>query len=169
MSLNQAPPPTLRTERLTLRQLLHSDDNEIFALRTNEEVNRYLDRAPSQSIGDAQKFIQIILQNQSLYWAITLTGNNTLIGTVCLFDLSDNLQQAEIGYELLPEFQSKGIMQEALRAVIDLAFQHLRLNSLTACTQGENKASLRLLEKLNFAKQQMQEDNLVTYILNRKR
>ncbi len=169
MSLNQVPPPPLLTEKLTLRPLLNTDDRQIFALRTNAKVNRYLYRAPSQSIGDAQKFIQIILQNQSLYWAITLTDNNTLIGTVCLFNLSDNLQQAEIGYELLPEFQRKGIMQEALRAVIDLAFQHLRLNSLTACTHGENEASVRVLEKLKFVRQQMQEDNLVTYILNRKR
>ena len=105
---NFNPFPVLKTERLTLRQLVSSDANEIFALRSNDNVNKYLDRKPAKSIDDAKTFIETInkniQRNDSIYWAITLTGTNKLIGTICLFNLSDDNFKAEIGYELLTDF-----------------------------------------------------------------
>ena len=84
---NFKPFPVLKTERLTLRQLASSDDNEIFALRSNENVNKYLDRKPSKSIDDAKTFIQTInkniQKNDSIYWAISLNDTDKLIGTIC--------------------------------------------------------------------------------------
>jgi ribosomal-protein-alanine N-acetyltransferase len=50
------PFPVIKTERLTLRQLSVNDDKEIFALRSDKQVNKYLDREPSNSIEDARKF-----------------------------------------------------------------------------------------------------------------
>jgi ribosomal-protein-alanine N-acetyltransferase len=159
------PLPILKTERLTLRPLQLSDDHQIFALRSNESVNRYLGRKPSASIDDARKFIQAIVENQSFYWAITLDGADELIGTICLYNLSNDHQSAEIGYELLPKFQGRGIMQEALAAVIDFAFQYLNLNLLEAYTHYENQSSSRLLEKLDFKRQDVDEENMVLYTL----
>lgn len=154
MGKNFTPFPVLKTERLTLRQLRSSDDKEIFALRSNDNVNKYLDRKPSKSIDDAKNFIQTINENiqrnDSIYWAITLNGTDKLIGTICLFDFSEDHLKGEIGYELLPDFQGKGIMQEATSKVIHFAFQHLGLNSIEAYTHSENKGSTILLEKLNF-------------------
>jgi ribosomal-protein-alanine N-acetyltransferase len=54
------PFPVLKTERLTLRQLISSDDKEIFALRSDDNVNKYLDRKPSKSLEDAKNFIRTI-------------------------------------------------------------------------------------------------------------
>lgn len=159
------PLPILKTDRLALRPLQLSDDHKIFALRSNEDVNRYLGRKPRAFIDEARNFIQAIVENQSFYWAITLNGANELIGIICLYNLSDDNQRAEIGYELLPDFQGKGIMQEAIAAVIDLAFQHLQLNLLEAYTHHENQASSRLLEKLDFKRQDVNEENMVLYTL----
>ena len=165
MNDKNTPPPILETDRLTIRPLQTSDDQQIFALRSNEDVNRYLGRKPSASIDDARKFIQAIVENQSFYWAITSNGANELIGTICLFNLSDDHQSAEIGYELLPEFQGKGIMQEAISRVIDFAFQYLNLNLLEAYTHYKNQSSVRLLEKLDFKRQDIDEENMVLYTL----
>src|SRR5688500_12084038 len=135
------PFPVLKTERLTLRQLVSDDANEIFALRSDGNVNKYLDRKPSKSIDDAKRFIQTIdeniQRNDSIYWAITLNGTDKLIGTICLFEFSDDNLKAEIGYELLPDFQGKGIMQEATSKVIDFGIQHIGLNSIEAYTHCE--------------------------------
>ncbi|MEO6550457.1 MAG: GNAT family N-acetyltransferase, partial [Ferruginibacter sp.] len=115
------PFPVLKTDRLILRQLAITDDNEIFALRSDDSVNRYLDRRPSKSIEDAKSFIQaineIIQKNDSIYWAISLSGK--LIGTICLFKFADDNSKAEIGYELLPIYQGKGFMQEAASKVLE--------------------------------------------------
>ncbi len=166
---NFKPFPVLKTERLTLRQLVGTDANEIFALRSNGNVNKYLDRKPSKSIDDAKTFIQTINENiqrnNSIYWAITLNGVDKLIGTICLFDFSEDNLKAEIGYELLPDFQGKGIMQEATLKVIDFGSQHIRLNSIEANTHFENQSSTRLLEKFNFKVHSVDDNNLMIFKL----
>ena len=148
------PFPVLKTERLILRQLENHDANEIYALRSNDKVNKYLERKPSKSINDANVFIQAIHKNfqsnQSFYWAITLNGCDELIGTICLFDFSADNLKAEIGYELLPDFHGKGIMQEAIAKVIDFGMQDIGLNLIEANTHHENKNSIVLLNKFNF-------------------
>ncbi len=164
---NFKPFPVLKTERLTLRQLVSSDTNEIFALRSNGNVNKYLDRKRSKSIDDAKTFIQTINENiqrnNSIYWAITLSNTDKLIGTICLFDFSHDNSKAEIGYELLPDFQRKGIMREATSKVIDFGIQHIGLNSIEAYTHSENQSSTRLLEKSNFKKNGAGEGNLMMF------
>ena len=166
---NFTPFPVLKTERLTLRQLVSSDENEIFALRSNENINKYLGRQPAKSIDDAKNFIQSINENikrnDSVYWAITLNGADKLIGTICLFDFSEDNSKVEIGYELLPDFQGKGIMQEATSKVIDFATQQLEVNSIEAYTHSENQSSTGLLEKLNFKKYSTVDDNLIIFKL----
>ena len=166
---NFTPFQVLKTERLLLRQLRSTDDKEIFALRSNDDVNKYLDRKPGKSIDDAKNFIQTINENirrnNSVYWAITLNGADKLIGTICLFNFSEDHSKAEIGYELLPDFQGKGIMQEAISKVIDFGFQHARLQSIEAYTHSENQSSTRLLEKLSFKKVGAADENLLIFKL----
>ncbi len=142
------PFPILKTDRLILRQLLISDDKELFALRSNEKVNKYLDRTPNKIIEDSQIFIETILKNQLIYWAITM--NNQLIGTICLFGFEDSSGKAEIGFELLPDFQGKGIMYEATSKVIEYSFEMIQLNLLEGFVHKENQPSRKLLKKLNF-------------------
>jgi [ribosomal protein S5]-alanine N-acetyltransferase len=157
------PFPVLKTERLTLRQLSVNDDKEIFALRSDKQVNKYIDRDPSKTIGDARKFIdkisEVVKQNEGIYWAITLTDNDNLVGTICLFNFSNENDQAEIGYELLPAFQGQGIMQEALSKVINFGLQVLGLKTIEAYTRLENKHSTKLLEKANFEKQESSDNH----------
>ena len=50
--------PILTTERLTLRQLLESDVQEIFLLRSDKTINKFLDRKPSETLEDALNFIR---------------------------------------------------------------------------------------------------------------
>ncbi len=146
--------PTLTTERLTLRQPLESDVQEIFLLRSDTMVNKYLDRQPSETLEEALSFIKKVNENFSnnngCYWAITHTDNKKLIGTICLFDFSDELKKCEIGYELLPNYQGKGIMNEALEKIIEFTFQTLGLETIDAFTHKDNQSSTRLLQKFNF-------------------
>ena len=166
---NFTPFPVLKTERLTLRQLISSDDKEIFALRSDDSVNKYLGRKPAESIDDARNFIKAINENiqtnVSIYWAITLNDSDKLIGTICLFDFSKDNLKAEIGYELLPNFRGKGIMQEAISKVIDFAIQHIGLNVIEAYTHAKNESSARLLDKLNFKRHSAADDNFMIFKL----
>jgi ribosomal-protein-alanine N-acetyltransferase len=148
------PFPILTTERLTLRQLSISDDQEIFTLRSDSEINKYLDRQPSKTIEDARNFINMINENiqknVSLYWAITLHETNTLVGTICLYGFNDENNNCEIGYELLTNFQKQGIMKEAVEKVIEYAFRKIKVQKIEAFLHRENQNSINLLEKLLF-------------------
>lgn len=148
--------PTLITERLMLRQPLESDVQEIFLLRSDMIVNKYLDRQPAETVEEVLSFIKKVNENfsnnEGFYWAIAHTGNKKLIGTICLFDFSDELKKCEIGYELLPAYQGQGIMYEAVEKVIEFSFQALGLDTIDACTHKDNESSARLLQKFNFEK-----------------
>ena len=120
-----SPFPTLITSRLTLRQPLESDSRQILWLRSDPLVNKYLDRQPSETSGEVLSFIRQVndnfKDNDGFYWGIAETRNDKLIGTICLFDFSDKLKKCEIGFELLPNYQGKGIMTEALQKIIEFA------------------------------------------------
>jgi ribosomal-protein-alanine N-acetyltransferase len=158
LSVTFTPFPVLKTGRLTLRQLSVNDDKEIFALRSDKQVNKYIDRDPSNTIEDARKFIhkiaEVVRQGEGIYWAITLADNDKLVGTICLFNFSNENDQAEIGYELLPAFQRQGIMQEAISKVISFGFQVIGLKTIEAYTHLKNENSSKLLERNNFRKQE---------------
>ncbi len=148
------PFPVLTTERLTLRQPVINDEQEIFALRSDSVLNKYLDRQVSRTIDDARNFINKVNdntnKNESLYWAITLTGRNILVGTICLFDFSDENARCEIGYELLTSFQGQGIMKEAAEKVISYAFFTVGIQKIVAVPHKDNQNSIKLLEKFSF-------------------
>jgi len=154
LSRTFAPFPILTTERLTLRQLVSNDEQEIFTLRSDSEINKYLDRQKSNTIDDAKNFINKVNENiskgDSLYWAITLSDKNILVGTICLFGFSDENNKCEIGYELLTNFQGQGIMKEAAEKVIDYAFNTIKVKKIEAFLHRDNQSSIKLLEKFLF-------------------
>ena len=154
LELNFSPFPVLTTQRLIMRQLKMEDENEIYALRSDEGVNRFLDRQKAKSIEDARKFIttisNVVANNEGLYWAITLKGNDRLIGTVSFWNISREEYRGEVGYELDPAFQGQGIMQEALTIVLKFGFDKLGFRKIVAIPSAENLPSIRLLDKLNF-------------------
>ena len=148
------PFPALATARLTLRQLSKTDATALSILRSNEAVNRYVDRKKQTTLAQANAFIHNI--NLGIrackwqYWAICLKQNPHLIGTICLWNFSADNTIAEVGYELDPQFQGQGIMSEALAGVIHHSFHTLKLQALEAFTHKDNSRSLKLLFKHNF-------------------
>jgi len=169
---NFSPFPGLSTDRLVLRQLLATDADAILVLRNDTTVNQYLDRPKSTTLNETVQFIEKINKsialNQSIYWVITLKENNIVVGTICLWNFDGEKNTAEAGYELLPAFHGKGLMQEALKAVLDFAFIQLQLAGINAFTHINNTASGKLLQKNNFTRIGVSEENQeeIIYILN---
>jgi len=134
--------PLLNTERLRLRGLLESDAQQILAIRSNTEVNKYLDRASDTTIDDALSFIgkirTIVSNGEGFYWAITLKEKDGLIGTICYWNLDTAEKKAEVGYELYPDYQGRGLMQEAISAVLAFGFNDLRFELITSCPKQGN-------------------------------
>jgi len=138
----------LKTPRLTLRALKDSDDQDIFTLRSDKRVNEYIDRAAPFSPADCRVFIEkinrAISEGKCYYWALCHPGDE-LIGTICIWNISDDKLSAELGYELLPDWQGIGLMKEAIPAVIAFCKEQTGLRELWGVTHWKNKASVALL------------------------
>lgn len=82
------------------------------------------------------------------------------MGTIGLWNFSDDQTVCEIGFELLPAFQSQGYMNESLSPVIQYAFEILRIKKIEACTHGQNQQSIQLLIKNGFHRERGRTDPL---------
>jgi ribosomal-protein-alanine N-acetyltransferase len=154
---------SLTTERLFLREIQLEDVEEIFRLRADESVNAMIDRKSALSIDDTIEFIRQIIHNKAMMWAITLIGEAKLIGTIVYWHIEWENKKAEIGYELLPEYQGNGIMTEALKKVIAFGFEELCFKTITAESKAINLRSVKLLEKSGFEKRKQIDNGYVIY------
>jgi ribosomal-protein-alanine N-acetyltransferase len=155
--LSFSPFPVLTTERLRLRQISETDVNEIFFLRSDERVMRYIDKAPARTPEDAYEFIrktsELEKSADAVTWAICLKEDSKLLGIICLWNIKKEHYRAEVGYNLHPDYWGKGIMQEAIQEVINFGFKVMKLHSIEANINPDNEASIRLLEKNNFVRE----------------
>lgn len=151
---NQLCLPTLHSERLELRELSDNDKPDLFKMRSNEKVLKYIERPKALNIEEIIVFIDRINNdvaiNKVYYWAINLKNESKLIGTICLWNFSNNRKTAEIGYDLHPDYQGKGFMMEALNAVLKFAFKKLSIEIIEAFTHKHNATSINLLVKSGF-------------------
>jgi [ribosomal protein S5]-alanine N-acetyltransferase len=154
LQLSFSPFPVLQTRRLILRQP-HVDDTAAFTvLRSDPDVNRYIDRNVETTAEATTAFINklndAIAANESLYWVICFKENQQFAGTICLWNIIKETDTAETGYELMPAFQGKGVMQEALEAVLAYAFEQMKLQTIAAFVRHDNFKSIQLLERNKF-------------------
>lgn len=164
--------PVLITERFILRQLLDEDVEEAFLLRSDKLINKDLDRQPCVTLEDAFNFIQKVKSSSLSYWSIAQKGEDKLIGTICLFNISKELKTCEIGYELLAEYHGKGIMKEAAKKVIEFASQTLDIETIEAYTHKENESSNNFLKALGFVVANMVDEvnlNLILFRLDTRK
>lgn len=156
-TINYNPFPNLETDRLQLRRVDENDVNEIFALRSNPETMKYIPRPLVKTIEDALEHIAMIdskiENNEGINWAITVKGKPKLIGLIGYYRIRPEHFRAEIGYMLLPEFNGKGIISEALKEVVNYGFKVMKLHSVEAVIDPGNYGSEKVLEKNGFIKE----------------
>lgn len=146
--------PELKTSRLLLRNLNNHDNQMMFFLRSDKTVNFFIKREGAKKIEDAMDFIDMIQKGyekgDNINWAISKKEDEKMIGSICLWNFSEDLKTAEIGYSLHPDHQNKGMMNEALGTVIEFGFNTLNFEHIVAYTHHANQNSLKLLEKNRF-------------------
>jgi ribosomal-protein-alanine N-acetyltransferase len=169
--LNLSTVPNLSSTNFNLRQLVKADANEIFILRSDERVLEFLDIKKAETIEDAHNFIDKILNKNIdsdwIYWGISKKVNSKLIGTICLWNFSEDKSIADIGFALLPESQGKGVMQEVLPIVIEFGFNEINLSCVKGEASSKNIKSIKLMEKFGFEFEK-EVDNMVLYTLSAK-
>lgn len=158
-----APVPILTTERCMLRAIRAEDAPALFTLRSDPRVMEHLGRPRASTLADAEELIARIARNlesnEGISWAITFKGSDTLIGTIGFYRLKKEHYRSEVGYLLSPEHWRKGLMGEALDAVVHFGFHTIGFHSLEAVTAPENTASNTLLERKGFIREGLFREN----------
>jgi len=149
--------PRIDAKRVCLRMIVESDIDSLFEIFSDEQVMRYWSGPPLVDRQAARAlFEEIALANSRgsmKKWGIATLDNDTVIGTATLFNLELSNGRAEIGYAQNRNRWGQGFMNEALQALLDYAFNHLKLRRLEADVDPRNVASIRTLERLGFQRE----------------
>jgi len=150
--------PELQTERLLLRNITHDDVKEVYFLRSDREVLKYINKNPVENLEQAHDFISLVHrefeEKNAFIWAIAEKDKPAkLIGNMFLWKINKLHHRAEVGYVLHPDYWRKGIMKEVLSCVVDFSFDRIGLHSLEARIHPGNEASAMLLEKSGFTRE----------------
>lgn len=156
------PFPVLETERLRLRESRLADAEGIFAVLSAESVTRHYNLSPLASIEEARALIErrsaALRRGERIRWAVARRTDDAVIGSCGYVGWNRDARRAEIGYELHPDEQGRGLMQEALTAMLTFGFAQMQLNRVEALVVPENEPSLRLLRRLGFAEEGLLRD-----------
>lgn len=145
----------LTTERLVLRDFTEDDWLAVLAYQKNPLYLRYYawtDRTPEE----VREFIGMFLAHQQsvprlkFQLASTLKATGQLIGNCGIRLESVDAQQADMGYELDPNYWGHDYATEAARAMVQYGFSQLCVHRIWSRCIADNTGSVRVLEKLGM-------------------
>ena len=147
----------IETERLLLRPFKQADLNDFYEYASVEGVGEMAGWYHHQSIEKTQEILDRFIEEDKTF-AIVYKENNKVIGSLGIekYGLEEKLTEfdgyvgREIGYVLSKEYWGKGIMPEAVMAVINYLFGNLNFDFLLCGYYDFNNQSKRVQEKCGF-------------------
>ncbi len=160
----------LETPRLKLRQITQVDCDRLVQLNSDPEVMRYINGGIASTRAEiTDKFLPDVLSYYQEYeklgfWAVIEKSSQEFIGWVILrpesrFRLAQLLEVAEpnaleLGYRLKKASWGRGYATEVAQAFINAVGSTGNYNKIIAWAIAENKASIRVMEKLGLKLEQ---------------
>lgn len=143
--------PRVETPRLILRRLTLRDAHDVYAYAQDKEVARYVLWDVHRSIWETKGFIRFIIQQYHTgdpsSWGIVDKATGNVIGTIGFMAYQEASATVEVGYSLARSHWNKGLMTEALEAVLQECFTVLKLHRVEAQHFSENPSSGRVMAK----------------------
>lgn len=145
----------LTSERITLRRMRADDVNAFYSYRADPEVARF-QSWDSYTYEEAANFISEQsdrlpnIPGQWIQIAIASKHTDALLGDCAFVSDSDEPRLVHMGVTVSPDFQKKGIAQEALTCLLQYLFATLGKHRVVATVDARNSASLALFRKLGF-------------------
>jgi len=158
-------PPTmpLHTRRLAIREYVAADAAQVFETVKDQEYWQYHGAEPP-TVTQVEALIQWAVHEQKLtprlnyFFAATRKDNGALIGEAVLKITNPVTLQGEIGFGVAPQLWKQGFATEIGHAMLELAFGHFKLHRVSAQCAPDNKASIRVMQKLGMAREGLLRD-----------
>ena len=149
--------PILETKRLRLRELIPHDAEAVFTIFSDPKVMAGHGQPVYQDVAEALKLInwyaKAFSEKRALRWAVTLKGDDTVLGTCGYHDITARHHRAEIGYELHSAYWRQGIMSEAVQTAVRFGLIEMGFHRIEAIVDPDNPASANLLRKVGFTEE----------------
>jgi ribosomal-protein-alanine N-acetyltransferase len=146
--------PTLITKRLRLRQFAARDVESMHACFGDPDAMRYWNFPPCKTRAETQRWVKILAKNTSPYaflaWAVADKRSDRCIGMINYHHREAQNRRLELGYILAPAHQGRGLMTEAVEALLAYCFEELNVHRVHALIHPDNAASIRLVMRLGF-------------------
>jgi len=141
---------TLLTPRLILRRFKPDDAQAMYDnWATDEKVPKFLSWNIHESVEETKDLIiKWVAEYDNLecyHWVIEY--ENDIVGAINLHAVSNKSWRAELGYNIGSRWWNKGIMTEAVRAVLKFAFNEIGFNKICALYDTENVGSGKVMQK----------------------
>ena len=150
-------PIVIESSRLIVRPVEERDLPALLAVNGDDEVTRFLPYASWRSLADGRAWLERMsvlgARGESAQFVIIERESGLGIGTCLLFRYEEGSARAEMGYVLGRKYWGRGIMNDALTALISCAFGAYSLRRIEAEVDPRNTSSARLLEKLGFTRE----------------
>ena len=147
----------IETERLILREWRLDDVDDFFEYAKNPDVGPHAGWYPHKNKEESLEILKRFINDKKTF-CIVYKENNKAIGSVGIerYGSEDKLteffdyQGREIGYAMSKDYWGRGIMPEAVKAVINYLFNELDLDFLLCGYFDFNNQSKRVQEKCGF-------------------
>lgn len=144
------------TERLLFRAPEMADLEAYCAMEQDAEVRRYVGGAPRTRETAEAKFLTTLqpAPDRLRLWATVLKATGLYIGRCGIYPhIVNNAAvpgEGVLSYYLARPYWGQGLATEAASAFVKFGFQELGLRKIVTTVQVENRASIRILQKLKF-------------------
>lgn len=143
---------TIETPRLVLRRAVREDAEPMFRnWASNPEVTKYLTWPPHENVKVTQSLLDRWTteyeKDDYYHWMIVLKKIGEPIGSISVVRQNNSVAEAEIGYCIGPRWWHRGIMPEALAAIIRYLFEEVGMNRVAARHDPNNPNSGRVMRK----------------------
>jgi [ribosomal protein S5]-alanine N-acetyltransferase len=140
----------IETERLQLGELNATHAAFIIELLNTEGWLKFIGDRKIKTIEDAEGYINRVTNNTSLTYRIVYLKNTTTAIGVITFIQRVYLENPDIGFAFLPQYEKKGFAYEASKAVLDDVLHNNPQQIILATTVKDNVNSINLLQKLGL-------------------
>lgn len=140
---------TIETKRIILRPFTIEDAGDLFAFAQDPRIGPAAGWEPHRSIAESRETIRTRLSLPEMF-AIVLRETGHVIGSAGFINRNGTVSD-ELGFALHPAYWGRGLMPEAVTALVRHAFAELEMEAVWCVHYTENVQCRRVLEKCGFS------------------
>jgi len=160
--------PVLETQRLRLRLLRTSDNDDVFKVLSNPIAVKYYGQQPHKDVAHTRKQCVDLMIGRHKFrdaasFVITLkeADDDKYIGHVNALQFDRMFKFSEISYIIDPEYWGNGYATEAVGKVVSFLVEEMKIHKVRASFFAKNVASKRVLEKVGFTQEGYLRENVL--------